>query len=78
MKFLEIIETIDQLEFIRSIGAHYYQGYLHSKPMSYKALVKHLQEGFKFFYKELDTQYLTLFFVDFARNISNQIRDYVL
>lgn len=55
MKFLEIIETIDQLEFIRSIGAHYYQGYLHSKPMSYKALVKHLQEGFKFFYKELDT-----------------------
>ena len=45
---IEGIETMDQLEFIKSIGAHYYQGYLHSKPMSFKLIAKHLKEGFKF------------------------------
>lgn len=33
---VEGIETQQQLDFITKLGAHYYQGYLHSKPMSYK------------------------------------------
>lgn len=45
---VEGIETNNQLDFIKSIGAHYYQGYLHSKPMSFESLKKHLHEGFKY------------------------------
>ncbi|XFA99497.1 putative bifunctional diguanylate cyclase/phosphodiesterase [Candidatus Izemoplasma sp. B36] len=45
---VEGIETQQQLDFIKSIGAHYYQGYIHSKPMSYEILKKHLREGFKY------------------------------
>ena len=33
---VEGIETQKQLDFITRLGAQYYQGYLHSKPMSYK------------------------------------------
>ncbi|MCK5761769.1 MAG: bifunctional diguanylate cyclase/phosphodiesterase, partial [Candidatus Izimaplasma sp.] len=41
---VEGIETIEQLEFIKDIGAHYFQGYLHSKPMSISNLIKLLKE----------------------------------
>ncbi len=37
---VEGIETKEQLEFIKNIGAHYYQGYLHSKPMSLKNVIE--------------------------------------
>lgn len=42
---VEGVETKEQLEFISEIGAHYYQGYLHSKPMSYDNLVKFIKKG---------------------------------
>lgn len=44
--YVEGIETDKQLAFIKTIGAHYYQGYYHSRPMSFDQLVKHLDEGF--------------------------------
>ncbi|MCK5762174.1 MAG: bifunctional diguanylate cyclase/phosphodiesterase, partial [Candidatus Izimaplasma sp.] len=37
---VEGIETVEQLDFIKQIGAHYFQGYLHSKAMRYKDVVK--------------------------------------
>lgn len=40
---VEGIETVEQLEFINKIGAHYFQGFLHSKPMRYKEIVKLLK-----------------------------------
>jgi diguanylate cyclase (GGDEF)-like protein len=40
---VEGIETKEQLEFVRDIGAHYYQGYLHSKPMSFDNIRKLLK-----------------------------------
>jgi len=40
---VEGIETEKQLEFINEIGAHYYQGYLHSKPMSFEDVKKLLK-----------------------------------
>lgn len=43
---VEGIETTKQLEFIKGIGAHLYQGYIHSKAMSYLDIIKHLKEGF--------------------------------
>ncbi len=43
---VEGIETTKQLDFIKSIGAHYYQGFIHSKAMSYKNLVEKLKKGF--------------------------------
>jgi diguanylate cyclase (GGDEF)-like protein len=43
---VEGIETPRQLEFIKQINAHFYQGYIHSKPMSLDNLLKHLKEGF--------------------------------
>lgn len=43
---VEGIETTRQLEFIKSINAHYYQGYIHSKPMSLDNILKHIKEGF--------------------------------
>ncbi|KFZ26780.1 MAG: Phytochrome-like protein cph2 [Candidatus Izimaplasma bacterium HR2] len=41
---VEGIETEEQLDFIKEIGAHYYQGYLHSKPMNIERLINFLQE----------------------------------
>ena len=41
---VEGIETKEQLEFINEIGAHYYQGYFHSKPMSYNNLIKFMKK----------------------------------
>lgn len=41
---VEGIEEDSQLDFIREIGAHYYQGYLHSRPMSFKKLKEFLNE----------------------------------
>ena len=40
---VEGIETTEQLDFIKEIGAHYFQGYLHSKPMRYIDIVKLLK-----------------------------------
>lgn len=37
---VEGIETKEQLEFVKNIGAHFYQGYYHSKPMSYEDIKK--------------------------------------
>ncbi|HPJ24443.1 MAG TPA: EAL domain-containing protein, partial [Bacillota bacterium] len=44
---VEGIETTRQLEFIKSLGAHYYQGYFHSRPMSIKDLMIKLDKGFE-------------------------------
>jgi len=44
---VEGIETSRQLDFIRSLGAHYYQGYIHSRPMSFEHLVDKLTNGFE-------------------------------
>ncbi len=41
---VEGIETFEQLEFIKEIGAHYYQGYLHSKPMRLEKLLELLDK----------------------------------
>ena len=41
---VEGIETPQQLEFIRQIGCHYYQGYYHSKPMSIEKINDFLQK----------------------------------
>lgn len=43
---VEGIETTKQLDFVKEIGADYYQGYIHSKPMSLEDILKHLEEGF--------------------------------
>lgn len=43
---VEGIETSKQLEFIKKIGANYYQGYIHSRPMKLKDLMKKMKEGF--------------------------------
>ena len=44
---VEGIETTKQLDFIKSIGAHCYQGFIHSKAMSYKNLIEKLKTGFQ-------------------------------
>jgi len=44
---VEGIETTRQLDFIRKLGAHYYQGYIHSKPMNFEKLVEKLNQGFE-------------------------------
>lgn len=41
---VEGIEEQDQLDFIKSIHASYYQGYLHSRPMNFDKLVEFLNE----------------------------------
>ena len=41
---VEGIETEEQLKFITEIGAHYYQGYYHSKAMRYVDIVKLIKE----------------------------------
>lgn len=43
---VEGIETTKQLDFIKSIEAHYYQGFIHSKAMSYINLIEKLKKGF--------------------------------
>ena len=40
---VEGIETEEQLRFLKEIGAHYYQGYFHSKPMSFNNIKKLLK-----------------------------------
>jgi len=40
---VEGIETNEQLNFIKEIGAQYFQGYLHSRAMRYDKLVKLLK-----------------------------------
>lgn len=41
---VEGIETEEQLKFITDIGAQFYQGYLHSKPMSFEYIIKILKK----------------------------------
>ena len=41
---VEGIETESQLEFIKGLKAQYYQGYYHSRPMSYKAMKKFMEK----------------------------------
>ncbi|MBI9009415.1 MAG: EAL domain-containing protein [Tenericutes bacterium] len=43
---VEGIKTTKQLDFVKKIGADYYQGYIHSKAVSLGDLLKHLKEGF--------------------------------
>ena len=43
---VEGIETSKQLEFIKKLQTRYYQGYLHSKPMSLEMLIDKLLNGF--------------------------------
>ena len=40
---VEGVETQGQLDFITQLGAQYYQGYLHSKPMSYEKMKKFIR-----------------------------------
>ena len=44
---VEGIETESQLEFIKGLKAQYYQGYYHSKPMSFKAAKKFIEKAKK-------------------------------
>ena len=41
---VEGIETTEQLEFIKDIGAQYFQGYLHSKPMRIKEIIRLMKD----------------------------------
>lgn len=43
---VEGIETERQLEFIKNLGAHYYQGYIHSRPVDLETLIDQLKNGF--------------------------------
>lgn len=43
----EGVETIEQLQFLQSIGCDYYQGYYFSKPISFNELQKLLQSNHK-------------------------------
>lgn len=41
---VEGIETQNQLDYISDLGAQYYQGYFHSKPMSFKDIKKFMEK----------------------------------
>lgn len=41
---VEGIEKQEQLDFLGNVGAHFYQGYLHSKPMSFKKVLEFLSK----------------------------------
>ncbi|MNL84348.1 Cyclic di-GMP phosphodiesterase YahA [compost metagenome] len=39
----EGVETQDQLDFLQGLGCHFYQGYLHSRPLPVEAFKKLLK-----------------------------------